>query len=50
MGTRFGDMTENMPKGFVMFKHKPMIERSIQTLISCGISRIIIGTGYKQER
>ena len=49
MGTRFGDMTENMPKGFVMFKHKPMIERSIQTLLSCGISRIIIGTGYKQE-
>lgn len=49
MGTRFGDMTENMPKGFVMFKHIPMIERSIQTLISCGISRIIIGTGYKQE-
>ena len=27
-----------------------MVERSIQTLIACGIERIIIGTGYHKER
>jgi len=49
MGTRFGNMTENIPKGFIPFKGKAMVERSIETLLDCGISRIIIGTGYKYE-
>ena len=49
LGTRFGKMTENMPKGFVPFKGEPMVVHSIKTLIDCGINRIIIGTGYKQE-
>lgn len=49
MGTRFGQMTETMPKGFIPFKGKPMVVRSIETLIDCGIDRIIIGTGYKKE-
>ena len=49
MGTRFGNMTEKIPKGFIPFKGKPMVVRSIETLIACGIERIIIGTGYKKE-
>lgn len=49
MGTRFGHYTELIPKGFIEFKGKPMIVRSIETLIDCGIERIIIGTGYHQE-
>ena len=49
LGTRFGQMTEKMPKGFVPFKGEPMVVHSIKTLIDCGISRIIIGTGYKKE-
>lgn len=49
MGTRFGNMTENIPKGFIPFKGKPMVVRSIETLIACGVERIIIGTGYKRE-
>ncbi len=49
LGTRFGHMTETMPKGFIECGGKPMVVRSIETLISCGISRIIIGTGYKHE-
>ena len=49
MGTRFGSYTELIPKGFVQFKGKPMIVRSIETLIDCGIKRIIIGTGYHKE-
>lgn len=50
MGTRFGHMTESIPKGFIPFKGEPMIVRSIKTLISCGIDHIIIGTGYKKEK
>lgn len=48
-GTRFGSMTETKPKGFIEFKGIPMIERSIQNLISAGIKKIIIGTGYHHE-
>lgn len=49
LGTRFGKHTELVPKGFVEFKGKAMVVRSIETLIACGIKRIIIGTGWKKE-
>jgi choline kinase len=49
MGTRFGDRTKVMPKGFIPFMGVPMVERSIRTLILCGVKRIIIGTGYHRE-
>lgn len=49
MGTRFGERTELMPKGFIPFRGKAMVVRSIETLIACGIERIIIGTGYHKE-
>ncbi len=49
LGTRFGKMTEKMPKGFIECGGMPMVVRSIETLIACGIRRIIIGTGYKHE-
>ncbi len=49
LGTRFGQHTELVPKGFVEFKGKAMVVRSIETLIECGIERIIIGTGWKRE-
>lgn len=48
-GSRFGFRTASMPKGFIEFKGKPMIERSIENLLSVGITRIIIGTGYHRE-
>lgn len=49
LGSRFGKMTETMPKGFIEVGGQSMVIRSIETLISCGITRIIIGTGYKKE-
>lgn len=48
-GTRFGKYTELIPKGFVEFKNKAMVVRSIDTLIDCGIERIVIGTGWQKE-
>ena len=50
MGTRFGQMTETIPKGFIPYKGVPMVVRSIRTLIDCGIDRIVIGTGYHKEK
>lgn len=49
LGTRFGNLTEKMPKGFIPISGKPMIIRSIEALIRCGIEHIYIGTGYKNE-
>ncbi len=49
MGTRFGERTELIPKGFIPVGGVPMVERSIRTLKECGIERIIIGTGYHRE-
>lgn len=49
LGSRFGKMTETMPKGFIEVGGKSMVIHSIETLIACGIQRIIIGTGYKKE-
>lgn len=49
LGTRFGKYTELIPKGFVEYKGKAMVLRSIDTLIECGIERIIIGTGWHKE-
>ena len=50
MGTRFCKYTELIPKGFVECGGQPMVIRSIETLIKCGIERIIIGTGYHREK
>lgn len=50
MGTRFGKYTETIPKGFIECGDISMVERSIRTLIDCGIKRIIIGTGYHKEK
>ena len=49
LGSRFGKMTETMPKGFIEVGGKSMVIRSIEAIITCGIKRIIIGTGYKKE-
>lgn len=50
MGTRFGKYTEIIPKGFVEFKGRGMVLRSIDTLVDCGIEKIIVGTGCHKEK
>ena len=50
LGSRFGSLTDKIPKGFIPYKEEPMIVRSIKTLVDCGIEKIIIGTGYKAEK
>ena len=50
LGSRFGKYTELIPKGFIECGGVSMIERSIKTLLDCGIERIIISTGYHKEK
>ena len=45
-GSRFGSHTQDKPKGFVNVGGTEMIVKSIETLISVGIEKIIIGVGY----
>ncbi len=48
-GFRFGIYTEDRPKGFIEVDGVSMIERSLRTLIACGIKRIVIVTCYMKE-
>lgn len=48
-GSRLKKYTNEVPTGFVEVGGKPIIVRSIETLLSCGIERIIIVTGYRNE-
>lgn len=49
LGSRFGDRTKLMPKGFIEIDGTPMVERSVKKLIEAGIEEIIIGTGHCSE-
>lgn len=49
LGSRFGDRTKLMPKGFIEIDGIPMVERSVRKLIEAGIEEIIIGTGHCSE-
>ena len=46
MGTRFGEFTKEMPKGFIEIDGIAMVERSVRKLIANGVEEIIIGTGH----
>ena len=49
LGSRFGNRTQAMPKGFIEIDGIAMVERSVQKLIAAGIEEIIIGTGHCSE-
>ena len=48
-GKKFGSLTKKYPKCFIEIDNSTFIERSINILISLGIEKIIIGTGYLSE-
>lgn len=49
LGSRFGNRTEAMPKGFIEIDGVAMVERSVKKLIAAGVEEIIIGTGHCSE-
>lgn len=49
LGSRIASFSKDLPKGFIPIDGTPIIERSIDNLLSTGIRQIVIGTGYKSE-
>ena len=50
MGVRLKELNRGIPKGFISLADNiPIIEHSIETLLACGISDIIIVTGFMDE-
>ncbi|HNP19382.1 MAG TPA: phosphocholine cytidylyltransferase family protein [Fulvivirga sp.] len=49
LGSRLKDRTKEKPKAFLEIDGKTLIQRSIDNLISHGVTKIIIGTGYLHE-
>lgn len=49
MGKRIREKSGDMPKGFLAFDEKPMVQYSIEKLLNAGVTKILIGTGYKSE-
>lgn len=48
-GSRLKERTDLQPKGFLELENVSLIQRSVNNLISCGIEKIYIGTGYLSE-
>jgi L-glutamine-phosphate cytidylyltransferase len=48
-GTRLRPLTDNIPKCMVEVAGKSLIEWQLETMKKCGIKKIIVVTGYKQE-
>ena len=50
MGVRLKELNRGVPKGFISLADDvPIIERSIETLLACDVSDIIIVTGFMDE-
>ena len=49
LGSRFGEYTKEMPKGFIEIDGIAIVERSVKKLIANGVEEIIIGTGHCSE-
>lgn len=48
-GTRMRDLTDELPKPMLQVEGKPILEHIIEGLVSAGINRICIITGYRPE-
>ena len=50
MGVRLKELNRGIPKGFISLADDvPIIEHSLEALLACGISDIIIVTGFMDE-
>lgn len=50
LGTRLGELTEEMPKALVKVKGKPMLEHVVENLKSFGIAEIIVNVHHFGEQ
>ncbi len=50
MGKRLKHYTDDLPKCLLKFKGKTLMQRQLEALRSCGVHRIVVVKGYKQEK
>lgn len=48
-GTRLFPYTESMPKALIDINGRPLLSRSVDSMIACGIDRFVVVTGYRAE-
>ena len=49
-GTRLRPLTNEIPKCMVEVGNKPILNRQLDTLTAAGVEKIIVVTGYRQEK
>lgn len=49
MGTRLQPLTDKMPKPMVPIMNKPLLERTLLNLETCGITEVVISTCYQPQ-
>ncbi len=49
LGSRLGNRTKSMPKGFLEIDGTAIVENSVRKLIWSGVEEIVIGTGHCRE-
>jgi len=50
LGSRLNNRNPAIPKGFLEIEGRSLIGMSIEKLLDCDIEKILIGTGYHQEK
>src|SRR5690606_7164491 len=48
-GTRMGELTQTLPKPMLKVRGRPILEHIIEGLVSAGIRRICMVTGWRAE-
>lgn len=48
-GSRMGSITGEKPKSFIKIHGRTLLEYNLELLFMCGVSQVIIVTGYKSE-
>ncbi|MFT7579384.1 MAG: 2-aminoethylphosphonate-pyruvate transaminase [Myxococcota bacterium] len=48
-GSRLNELTEQKPKGFLELAGHTLIERSLDALRHFGITKVVVGTGYRAD-
>jgi glucose-1-phosphate thymidylyltransferase len=49
-GTRLRPFTDSVPKGMIFLANKPILSYVVESLVSAGITEIVMVVGYQKER
>lgn len=49
MGTRLGALTQDRPKAMLEFEGRTLLERQVETYRRCGVERVVVVGGYRDD-